>query len=86
MSQFTQSVVSLRSPDEPLDLLPHCGLTVPPRNPQALADAIIKLYEMPEEEREAMGRRGRKYVEEHHAIPMLADKLETCIREVLHGA
>jgi len=56
-----------------------CGLTVPPRNPQALAEAIIKLYRMPKEEREAMGQRGREYVEKHHAIPVLARKLIQCI-------
>ncbi|MCL0035154.1 glycosyltransferase [Thermodesulfovibrionales bacterium] len=53
----------------------QCGLTVPPRDPQALAEAIIKLYQMPQEEREVMGRCGREYVEKHHAIPVLAEKL-----------
>jgi len=56
-----------------------CGLTVPPRNPQALAEAIIKLYRMPKEEREAMGHRGRVYVEKHHDISVLARKLIQCI-------
>jgi len=59
----------------------HCGLTVPPRDPQALADAVIKLYEMPKEEREAMGRRGREYVEKHHAMPVLANRLEQVLKE-----
>jgi len=57
----------------------RCGLTVPPRDPQALADAVIKLSQMPKEEREAMGRRGREYVEKHHAIPALAEKLIRCL-------
>jgi glycosyltransferase involved in cell wall biosynthesis len=61
----------------------QCGLTVPPRNPEALADAIIKLSQMPKEEREAMGRRGREYVEKYHSIPVLADKLESCLKEVI---
>jgi len=60
----------------------HCGLTVPPRNPEVLAEAIIELSQMPKEERETMGRRGREYVEKHHAIPVLADKLIECIEEV----
>jgi glycosyltransferase involved in cell wall biosynthesis len=60
----------------------RCGLTVPPRDPKALADAVIRLYQMPEEEREAMGRRGREYVERHHAIPLLADKLQRLLEEV----
>jgi hypothetical protein len=34
---------------------------------------------MPKEEREAMGRRGREYVEKYHAIPVLAEKLIRCL-------
>jgi len=59
----------------------RCGLTVPPSDPQALADAIIKLSQMPKEERQAMGNRGRDYVEKYHSIPVLADKLIQCIEE-----
>jgi glycosyltransferase involved in cell wall biosynthesis len=51
------------------------GITVPPDNPQALADAIIKLYKMSPEERRAMGLNGRKYVEKYHSLPVLVDKL-----------
>lgn len=61
----------------------HCGLTAPPQNPEALAGAIIELSRMPKEKREAMGRRGREYVEKHHSIPVLADKLESCLKEVI---
>lgn len=61
----------------------HCGIAVPPRNPDALAEAIIELSQMPREEREAMGRRGREYVEKYHSIPVLADKLESCLKEVV---
>jgi hypothetical protein len=37
---------------------------------------------MPKEEREAMGLRGREYVEKYHSIPVLADKLMACIGQV----
>jgi hypothetical protein len=37
------------------------------------------------EEREATGRRGREYVEKHHAIPVLADKLEQMLGEVVRS-
>jgi len=57
----------------------RCGLTVPPQDPEALADAVLKLSQMPKEEREAMGRRGREYVEKYHAIPVLAEKLIRCL-------
>lgn len=61
----------------------RCGLTVPPGDPEALAEAVIKLYQMSQEEREAMGRRGREYVEKYHAISVLADRLIECIQGVL---
>ena len=60
-----------------------CGLTVPPRDPKALAEAIIQLYQMPEEEREAMGRRGREYVERHHDIRKLGERLEGVLEEAV---
>jgi len=52
----------------------EAGLTVPAKNPQRLAEAIIKIYKMPAKEREKIGRRGRKYVEKYHNIEKLADK------------
>ncbi len=71
-------IFSVQSSNNPVEEA-QCGLTVPPRDPQALADAVIKLYQMPQEEREAMGRRGREYVEKYHAIPVLAEELIRCL-------
>ena len=59
-----------------------CGITVPPRNPQALADAIIALYRMPQKSREEMCRRGQKYVAENHDISVLAGRLENAIESI----
>ena len=33
----------------------RCGFTVPPRDPEALAEAVIQLYRMPPEERAELG-------------------------------
>jgi len=60
----------------------HCGLTVPPRDPQALAEAVIRLYKTPQEELGAMGRQGREYVEKYHDWAILADKFLKCLEEV----
>ena len=60
----------------PVPLLPHRPASGSKR---ALAEAVIKLYKIPKEEREALGRLGRKYVEEHHAILLLAERLLQCI-------
>jgi glycosyltransferase involved in cell wall biosynthesis len=62
----------------------HCGITVPPKDPQALARAIIRLSEMSVREREEMGRRGREYVAKHHDISVLAERLERMLVEVVH--
>ena len=57
----------------------RCGLTVPPENPQALADAILQLKALSPESRAAMGRRGRRYVQENHALDRLVDRLERAL-------
>ena len=58
------------------------GITVPPNDPAALAEAVIQLAKMSAQERWEMGLRGRRYVEEKHAFHRLTDKLE----EVLQSA
>jgi glycosyltransferase involved in cell wall biosynthesis len=64
----------------------HCGLTVPPENPQALAEAVIKLYQMSPEERAVMGKRGREYVEKHHDIRKLAAHLERVLQSLVSSS
>lgn len=59
----------------------QAGISIPPENPQALADAVVELSKTPIEERQAMGRRGRAYIEEHHDMSKLAARLA----EALHG-
>jgi glycosyltransferase involved in cell wall biosynthesis len=58
-----------------------CGRTVPPEDPQALADAIRWLAAAPSDERERLGANARAYVAEHHDYTRLADRLA----EVLLG-
>ncbi|MFC1717380.1 glycosyltransferase family 4 protein [Candidatus Poribacteria bacterium] len=56
-----------------------CGFSVPPDDSNALANAMIALYEMSAEERLAMGRRGRGYVEKYHDTKVLAERLIGCV-------
>ena len=49
-----------------------CGLTVAAENPTALAEGLRRLAAAGAHERRAMGARGRAYVLERHAYPMLA--------------
>jgi len=60
----------------------RCGFTVPPRNPEALAEAVIKLYQMSPNERVEMGKRGREYVEKYPDIRKLAMQLESVLHSV----
>jgi glycosyltransferase involved in cell wall biosynthesis len=63
----------------------RCGLWVPPEKPQALAGALIELYQMPFEERVAMGRRGRAYVEQNHDFAVLAQRLSRIVEALDNG-
>ena len=60
-----------------------CGLTVAPEDPHALAEAIVGVCRLSSKEREAMGRRGREYVQEHHDIKKLAEELEEIVNRVV---
>jgi glycosyltransferase involved in cell wall biosynthesis len=58
------------------------GISVPPRNPKALAQAVIKLFKMSPQEREEMGKRGREYVKKYHDFTILTDKYQEVIENV----
>lgn len=62
----------------------NAGFTVSPDSPEEIANAIIKLYNMPKEKRLEMGLNGRKYVEKHYSIPILVDKLEDLLYKVIN--
>ena len=61
----------------------NCGISVEPENEIQIVEAIRKMYGMTKGELEEMGKNGRKYVEENFDIPILADKMEKIILEVL---
>jgi glycosyltransferase involved in cell wall biosynthesis len=60
------------------------GVSVPPEDPQALADAIIRLYSVPPEERQAMGARGRAHVEQHYDTKVLAGRLHHMLEDLVN--
>lgn len=53
----------------------EAGLAVPAEDAKALAAAVMELYRMPPQAREAMGARGRLYYTQHFAHEMLVDQL-----------
>jgi glycosyltransferase involved in cell wall biosynthesis len=52
------------------------GIAIESGNPEILAEGILEIQKMSEEEREQLGANGRAYVEKYHNIKILADKLE----------
>ncbi|MCC6721092.1 MAG: glycosyltransferase family 4 protein [Bacteroidia bacterium] len=54
--------------------LSGCGLIVKPDSAQAIAEGIIKMYNLSNSERNEMGIKGRKYVLENHNIKILSEK------------
>jgi glycosyltransferase involved in cell wall biosynthesis len=56
-----------------------CGLTVKPEDPAAVVQGIRSLLGLNEDELNAMGQRGRAFVLENHAYPILAQRfLDAC--------
>lgn len=61
----------------------QAGLTVPPEDAHAIAEAIKQLAVMSPAERWQMGLRGRRFVEEHHDFRRLAERLEVVLNGVV---
>jgi len=66
-------IYAVNSSNKPVDEA-GAGISVPAGNPEAIAEAILKLKAMSPEEREEMGRRGREYVIANHNWEILAEK------------
>jgi glycosyltransferase involved in cell wall biosynthesis len=52
------------------------GFTVPAEDPAALAGAIIRLKDMPDEKRIEMGKKGIDYAKKYHEMEILADQFD----------
>jgi len=59
------------------------GLTVPPRDPKALAEAVLRMMDLPEEKRREMGKAARKHVEENFSLDRIVDMWEALYKELL---
>lgn len=53
----------------------HAGLTCPAGDPKALANAVLRLFQMTSAERAVLGENGRRYFKEHFDHNMLTDQL-----------
>jgi glycosyltransferase involved in cell wall biosynthesis len=59
------------------------GYLVPPREPEALASAMLRLMGLTEIERRTMGERGREHVRVNYGLHRVAEQWEAIYREVL---
>jgi glycosyltransferase involved in cell wall biosynthesis len=58
-----------------------CGISIPPEDSCAIAEAIKKLMSMPSSEREGIGRRGKEYVIDNHDYKILAKRFLEAIND-----
>lgn len=59
------------------------GYIVPPRDPEALAAAMLKMMSLSEDERKAMGRAGRAHIEANYSLDRVVDQWERLYRDLL---
>lgn len=59
------------------------GYLVPPRNPEALAEAMLSIMNLSEEERRRMGEFGRQYIETNYNLERIVDQWEELYLELI---
>jgi glycosyltransferase involved in cell wall biosynthesis len=59
------------------------GFLVPPRDSDALSDAMLRLMRLSDAQRRAMGERGREHVRLHHGLKRMVDQWEKLYRDIL---
>ena len=77
-------IFAVNTSANPVDMA-KAGVTIPPEDPRALADAARQLASLPVEERAAQGARGRAYVFEHHGDNVLGKRLLDLLCQMTEG-
>jgi glycosyltransferase involved in cell wall biosynthesis len=62
-----------------------CGVSASPKDAEDLAEKLISVAHMSDDERRTMGERGASYVRRHHDYGVLAQRLQSSIKELLDG-
>jgi len=79
-------IVSTRvSGASPIVLEGKSGYLVPPKNPQALATAMLRLMRLSPEQRRRMGVQGRRHVQDHFDLECIVDRWEGLYHALLNG-
>ena len=66
-------IFAIDAPNDPVAEA-RCGVSIPPEDAGAVARAVLRLAALPEQERRAMGERGRAYLLSHNEYGVLAEK------------
>jgi len=61
------------------------GFLVPPKDPDALAKAMLRLMDLSEEERRRMGEEGRRHIEANYSLDRVVEMWEELYRELLES-
>lgn len=75
-------IFSGNAPNDPI-AESGAGFSIPPEDPDAMAEALEKYLTMSPSERIDMGRRGRHYVENEFDIRKLADRMESLLKQAI---
>jgi glycosyltransferase involved in cell wall biosynthesis len=65
------------------ELIGDAGAVVPPKNPKALADAMLLIMRTPEIERSEMGKTARARIVRHFDMNAKADEWESLYTRIL---
>jgi glycosyltransferase involved in cell wall biosynthesis len=63
----------------------NAGIRFMPGEPASLTQAIVRIMDMPQAERRAMGERGRKLVETNYSIHAITDRYESLLIRLIAG-
>jgi glycosyltransferase involved in cell wall biosynthesis len=58
----------------------NCGISVDAENPDAIANGILKLYNLSQEERSKLGKNGKNYVLKNHTYKHIANRFEELLK------
>lgn len=58
-----------------------CGISVEPENPEAIADAVRRMFNMHDDDLRVLGARGRDYILKYHSNKVLADNFLEIIKK-----
>lgn len=78
----SKPILSASNIDDDPVMIANCGIQVASESPEAIAEGILKIKNLPEEARRVLGENGRKYVIENQTYEKIAEKYIACIKSL----